>query len=317
MKNKLIKTGKILLTVALFVSAYFILNHALLRKTKYGDWNYLVKVGNFDLIEKNTMDVIVLGSSHAYCSVDNLLLKEEYDIMSYTLATQQQSVKLNYYYFQEMLKTQSPDAVVIELFMVGRVNGYQSDDILHDAIDVLPMSWNKIQLIEDAVPEDKRMEHYFPIIKYHTRWKELTWDDFSFDYKSWIDEERGFVRLQRVYPTELDLSLSMGYEREISSEDLEYLGKIEELAKENNIELIYLYAPYPMDGNGVDYAYTIELYAQKKGITYINGYELLSELNYDGATDFCDEYGHLNENGAQKLTYYLGECLKKSVLSSE
>ena len=53
MKKKLIKTGKILLTAALFVLAYFVLNHALLRKTKYCDWNYLVKVGNFDLIEKN------------------------------------------------------------------------------------------------------------------------------------------------------------------------------------------------------------------------------------------------------------------------
>lgn len=310
MKKKLIKTGKILLTAALFVLAYFVLNHALLRKTKYGDWNYLVKVGNFDLIEKNSMDVIVLGSSHAYCSIDNLLLKEKYGIESYTLATQQQSVKLNYYYFQEMLKTQSPEVVVVELFMVGRVNGYQSDDILHDAIDVLPMSMNKIQMIEDAVPEDKRMEHYFPIIKYHTRWKELTWDDFSFDYKSWVDEERGFVRLKQVYQTELDLSLSLGRVRELTAEELEYLGKIENLAAENNIKLIYLYAPYPMDGNGVDYAYTLEQYAKSKGILYLNGYELLTELNYDGATDFCDEYGHLNESGAIKLTHYLAQFLK-------
>ena len=310
MKKKLIKTGKILLTAALFVLAYFVLNHALLRKTKYGDWNYLVKVGNFDLIEKNSMDVIVLGSSHAYCSIDNLLLKEKYGFESYTLATQQQSVKLNYYYFQEMLKTQSPEVVVVELFMVGRVNGYQSDDILHDAIDVLPMSMNKIQMIEDAVPEDKRMEHYFPIIKYHTRWKELTWDDFSFDYKSWVDEERGFVRLKQVYQTELDLSLSLGRVRELTAEELEYLGKIENLAAENNIKLIYLYAPYPMDGNGVDYAYTLEQYAKSKGILYLNGYELLTELNYDGATDFCDEYGHLNESGAIKLTHYLAQFLK-------
>ena len=317
MKKKLKNAVVILFTVILFVSVFLMLSQILIRKTIYGQWNYLVKVGNFGLYEENSMDVIVLGASHAYCSVDNRLLKEEYNIESYTLATQQQSVKLNYYYFQEMLKTQSPDVVIVELFMVGRVDGYQTDDILHDAIDVLPMSWNKIQMIEDAVPEDKRLEYYFPIIKYHTRWKELKEEDFYDYYKEWKDEERGFVRLPQAYPVELDLSLKPQGIQKISEEDLEYLGKIVELAIENNIELIYLYAPYPMDGNGVDYAYTIELYAQKKGITYINGYELLSELNYDGATDFCDEYGHLNENGAQKLTYYLGECLKKSVLSSE
>ena len=154
------------------------------------------------------------------------------------------------------------------------------------------------------------MEHYFPIIKYHTRWKELTLDDFSFDYKSWTDKERGFVRLKQVYPTELDLSLSLGRVRELTAEELEYLGKIENLAAENNIKLIYLYAPYPMDGNGVDYAYTLEQYAKSKGILYLNGYELLTELNYDGATDFCDEYGHLNESGAIKLTHYLAQFLK-------
>ncbi len=310
MKKRSKTIGIIICTLGLFIGLYSFINHALLRKTKYGDWNYLVKVGNFDLIEENSLDVVVLGSSHAYCSVDNLLLEEEYDIMSYTLATQQQSVKLNYYYFKEMLKTQSPKKVVVELFMIGRVQGYQSDDILHDAIDVLPWSLNKIQMIEDAVPEDKRMEHYFPIIKYHSRWKELTLDDFSYDYKNWVDKERGFVRLKQVYPTELDLTLPFGQEREISEEDLKYLGLIEELAEENGIELIYLYAPYPMDGNGVDYAYTIGLYAEEKGITYINGYELLSELNYDGNTDFCDEYGHLNENGAVKLTHYLSDYLK-------
>ena len=93
MKKKLIKIGMALLTGILFVSTYYVLNHALLRKTKYGNWNYLVKVGNFHLIEENTLDVVVLGSSHAYCSIDNLLLKEEYGIESYTLATQQQSLK--------------------------------------------------------------------------------------------------------------------------------------------------------------------------------------------------------------------------------
>lgn len=310
MKKNIKTIGVFLLSFFLFLGAYSFVNHALLRKTKYGDWNYLVKIGNFDLLEKDSLDVVILGSSHAYCSIDNLLLEQKYDIQAYTLATQQQSVKLNYYYFKEMLKTQSPKKVIVELFMIGRVHGYQSDDILHDAIDVLPWSFNKIQMIEDAVPDDKKMEHYFPIIKYHTRWKELTLDDFSYDYKKWEDKERGFVRLKQVYPTELDLSLPFGSVREISEEDLEYLGKIEKLAEEHNIELIYLYAPYPMDGNAVDYAYTIELYAKEKGITYINGYELLSELKYDGNTDFCDEYGHLNESGAIKLTHYLSDYLK-------
>lgn len=309
MRKKVKQFSMVVLTCLIFIGGFFVMNHALMRKTKYGPWNYLIKIGNFHQVEENSLDVVILGASHAYCSVDNVLLKWWYEIESYTLATQQQSVKLNYYYFKEMLKTQSPKKVVLELFMIGRVDGYQEDDILHDAIDVLPWSMNKIEMIEDAVPEDKRMEYYFPIIKYHSRWKELTLDDFKLDYKKWIDEERGFARLKQVYPTELDLSLTPGSIRQISDEDLEYLGKIEQLAAENNIELIYLYAPYPMDGNGVDYAYTIGKYAQEKGITYLNGYELLSELNYDGATDFCDEYGHLNESGAQKLTHYLAQYL--------
>ncbi len=310
MKRKLIIGIKIIFTVCLFFAGFSYLGHTLMRKAKYGDWNYLIKVGNFDLIEENTMDVLFFGSSHTYCSIDPVLLKEDYGIESYVLATQQQSLILNYHYIIEALKTQSPHTIVVELFMVGRTNGYQNDEILHDAIDVLPLSLNKIEMIQAAVPEEKRMEHYFPIIKYHSRWKELTWDDFKLDYRGWVDENRGYVRLHHVYPTELDTTIPFGRERNLTDQEIEYLAKIEALAQENDIRLIYLYAPYPMDGNGVDYAYTLELYAEEKGVPYINGYELLTELNYDGNTDFCDEFGHLNESGAKKLTEYLVDWIR-------
>lgn len=310
MKTRLKKMLTVLFTIVLFLVSFSYVSHTLLRKTKYGDWNYMIKVGNFDKIEKNTMDVLFFGSSHTYCSIDPVYLKDHHQIESYVLATQQQSFILSYHYMIEALKTQKPHTIVMELFMAGRVQGYQNDEILHDAIDVLPMSLNKIQMIESAVPEELRMEFYFPIIKYHSRWKELTLDDFKLDYFNWVDEDRGYVRLNQVYPTVLDTEIPFGRVRNLSEQDLEYLGKIEALAKEHDIRLIYLYAPYPMDGNGVDYAYTLEKYAAEKEIPYINGYELLSELNYDGDTDFCDEYGHLNESGAHKLTEYLAEIVK-------
>lgn len=296
-----------LVSIFLILGSYITINHALLRKTIYGDWNYLVKIGNYNLYPESSMKVLFFGSSHTYCSMDAKLLKEKYDVDAYVLATQRQSIKLNYYYIIEALKTQNPKTIVVELYMATRAEEYQDNDVLHDALDVLPMSYNKHQMIQNLVPEEDRLEFYFPIIKYHTRWKELSKEDFSYDYKKWIDVDRGYVRLNRVYPVECNLDYQFEEYKELSKQDLEYLEKIENLTKEKGIELIYMIAPYPMKQDDVNLTYTLENYANEKNIEFVNGYELMTELNYDANKDFCDEYGHLNESGAKKLTEYFAE----------
>nr|MBP3598553.1 SGNH/GDSL hydrolase family protein [Eubacterium sp.] len=90
---------------------------------------------------------------------------------------------------------------------------------------------------------------------------------------------------------------------------LEYLDKIRELCAENDIQLILIKAPslapqwYESDNEQV------VAYANKHNLPYINFYELLEETGIDYETDTYDGGLHMNLNGAQKLSEYIGNVL--------
>ncbi len=90
---------------------------------------------------------------------------------------------------------------------------------------------------------------------------------------------------------------------------LTYLDKIRELCAENDIQLILIKAPslapqwYESDNEQV------VAYAKKHNLPYINFYELLEETGIDYETDTYDGGLHMNLNGAQKLSEYIGNVL--------
>ncbi len=90
---------------------------------------------------------------------------------------------------------------------------------------------------------------------------------------------------------------------------LEYLDKIRELCAENDIQLILIKAPslapqwYESDNEQV------VAYAKKHNLPYISFYELLEETGIDYETDTYDGGLHMNLNGAQKLSKYIGNVL--------
>ena len=90
---------------------------------------------------------------------------------------------------------------------------------------------------------------------------------------------------------------------------LQYLDKMRELCKEHGIQLILIKAPslapqwYDSDNEQV------VAYAEKHQLPYINFYELLEETGIDYETDTYDGGLHMNLNGANKLSEYLGKVL--------
>lgn len=90
---------------------------------------------------------------------------------------------------------------------------------------------------------------------------------------------------------------------------LEYLDRIRTLCAEHGIQLILIKAPslapqwYSSDNEQVT------AYAETHGLPYINFYELLDETGIDYETDTYDGGLHMNLNGADKLSAYLGKVL--------
>ena len=279
------------------------------RKTITGVWNYTAKVNGYFNAQPDTIDVVCFGSSHMYCSINPIVLEKKYGISEYVLATQQQPVKASYYYMLQALKNQSPKVFIFETFMVNWDKKNLTDAIIADATEPLPMSLNKLQMIADLTEgREPKIPYFLTLFKYHDRWKELQRQDFTFERKEMSDATKGYVYLEDATPVTKNLFDQPPVINDICSEDLEYLEKMVALCRENNIQLILLYAPFSMDESNYNTCYTVEHFADEHELDFINGYELITTIDFDFDKDFYD-VGHMNCNGSSKLTEYVGNYL--------
>ena len=289
---------RVLCLTLIFVILFCALTSVFERKTLVGAWNYTAKVnGYFNSNEK--IDVVGFGSSHMYCSLNPLVL-EKYNISSYVLATQQQPVKASYYYMLESLKTQKPKIFIFETFMVNNSGEDIQNAVIYDAIDPLPFSMNKLRMVYDLTKnKENKLPFFLTLLNYKERWKSLEKSDFYFDRKTLSDVNKGYVSLDKVTPTEkrkFDFAPEI---QEINYEDLKYLNKMISLCAQNDIKLILMYAPFSMDENGYSMCYTMDDFACRNNLDFINGYELLDMFDFHA--DFYDN-GHLNASGSKNFT---------------
>lgn len=98
--------------------------------------------------------------------------------------------------------------------------------------------------------------------------------------------------------------------KEIPSNSLIYMKKIQKLCRKNGAKLLLYSAPSP-----VNYSYakhnSIQKYAKEHSVEYLDMNLELDKIGIDWKTDSLDNGDHLNLKGAQKTTAYLGQYLCK------
>ena len=92
----------------------------------------------------------------------------------------------------------------------------------------------------------------------------------------------------------------------------EYLDKITELCKKNNIELILTKAPSIYPYWYEEYDKQLQEYAEKNNVEYINLLNYVEEIGIDYTQDTYDSGMHLNLYGAKKLSAFFAEFLKNN-----
>ena len=123
--------------------------------------------------EENRMDVLFVGSSHAYCSVAPAVIWNEAGIASFNMTTSGQDKNSSVHYLIEALKTQSPEVVFVELWGLT-FNEHAIEGNVHRNMMGMPLSENSIALIDDYVKDETMNSAYklrWPVV--HTRYKEL------------------------------------------------------------------------------------------------------------------------------------------------
>jgi hypothetical protein len=260
--------------------------------------------------EKEDHDVVFIGDCEVYENFSPITLWEEYGITSFIRGSAQQLIWQSYYLLEETLKYEKPKVIVFNVLSM-KYDTPQKETYNRMTLDGMKLSLEKIKSIKASMLEDENMLSYLaPFLRFHSRWDELTKDDFTYllDKKNIFHSGyymRADVKPVGTIPTGKPLP-----DYTFGENSYKYLDMMVELCKDNGIELILIKAPtiYPVWYDQWDEQ--MVQYAQENGLKYYNLLELSSEAGIDFQTDTYDAGLHLNVYGAEKLSSYFGNILK-------
>ncbi|WP_405357888.1 hypothetical protein [Ruminococcus sp.] len=321
MKKKLYITRSLKLIsfgLAVVLSTFFLQSFLLKRID-----NNTMRMEAFYLEEKNTVDAVLIGASDVYAGYAAPYAYEKYGYTSYPYATQASPSNIVLPQIKEVLKYQNPKMVIVEInaFL------YKDNELPNEAsarmfADNVPRDDIWRDYLKDAIPEDKQLEYYLPIIKYHSSWNEYPWklkyltaeiglkkNGYSLfrGYKTVANE---FHPDSKVYNDQLKdndktLPLAVNGER--------YLRQTLEYLKENNITNV-MFMRFPHIVN--DAAYSRFKRCNEAGkIIESYGYDFVNLERYGDAANIDvnkDYYNwdHLNVYGSEKVTDYIANMLQ-------
>ncbi len=287
------------------------LNLIFIRKANVKPMDMMNKiVGYFN--EKEKHDVLFFGTSQAYTSFDTEFLAEK-GLSSYVLATQQQPIEASYYYIREAIKRSSPKLIYIDVLDVLTFN--QVDEgISHSYTDYFPMSVNKLLMIKQTLPKDQWAEHLMPLIKYHSRWKELDRTDIFAKWKDYHDDLNGFVKLTNDKNGVKDdpelneilaTAVSKAGDNNFRQEKYEVLKKIYDYGNKKGVKVVFLKTPVYLEDLYDKNIGPLDDYLQSIGSKLLDLTKVSKEIDFEGK-DYFDVL-HLSGSGARKFTEYFYE----------
>ncbi len=277
-------------------------------KFKYGDGIYGIQ--KFYEQKEDTVDTLILGSSHAFEDINTGVFWEKYGIASYILAGSFQPMWNTYYYLKEALKTQEPELIVLEAYTTIIDSDYMDDSRIIKNTYGMKWSKDRIDAVKISAPQKRWMEFLLPYMQYHTRYAELSREDFlknkgNIQYESW----KGFGCNMAVtaFPTP-DISKVTKREK-MSNKTETYYRKIIELALQSKIPILVVLSPYAgiTEEEQAVFLSAGDI-AKEYGVDFINYNLLYKESDIDFSKDAADP-GHLNYRGNQKFSSVLGQYI--------
>ena len=264
--------------------------------------------------EEMDHDVLFIGDCEVYENFTPQLLWEEYGINSYIRGSAQQLIWQSYYLLEDSLRYEKPEVVVFNVLSM-KYNEPQNEAYNRMSIDGMKWSMSKMNNIRASMcPEESFAEYVFPLLRYHSRWNDLTVDDFKYAFKA--PEENaaysGYYMRVDVKPAENVPEGSPLANYQFGENSYYYLEKMTRLCKENDIQLILIKAPslYPYWYDQWDEQ--METFAKENELVYINFLDYTEEIGLDYSRDTYDAGLHLNLSGAEKLTRYFGNYLAQN-----
>lgn len=264
--------------------------------------------------EEDSVEVLCLGASTAWCTVDPLVLYEEYGIAAYDFGSSAQPFELTATFLEEAFRTQHPKVVCLEMLSLCKSIDEGDTDNLNYGLTDLRFSTIKARRVLEMFPQDKgkALSYLIPIVQYKDRWQELEKNDFIGEYESYANYAKGAYTQDKIADAPLDFTYYFentdAEAAQIPERNREVFDRMVKLCRENGAKLLLFKAPN--GGWTMEETKAVEGLAAEYGLPFVNFFDLLDVLRIDLQQDFRDN-SHFNRYGSAKASAYFGQYLKE------
>ncbi len=275
--------------------------------------------------ERNTIDMVYLGTSASNRYFINPMAYNDEGISSFTMATMGMPMFFIPNLIEEIEKTQDPKLYVIELRWAIKERDQITDAHIRRVTDNMKLSQNKKNAVDKAFEYmdgskgglndigKNGIEYYIPVIKYHGKLTQKTMVPGDFSLIAAKNETKGFVispsTVKQV--NQFESRLTEGYEPlseivdDALNEVLDYCDTIDK-------DILFVLAPYSVKKSHMPVYNTAMKMVTERGYNVINfnTSEMYGELGIDWDKDFYNSK-HVNYLGAEKYTSWLTKHIKE------
>ena len=282
---------------------------------------------------KNTVQIVVFGPSTAHAGISSMDLYEDHGFSTYNCATSLQSFEMTYWLMEEMVRLHGNElklALIDPSIVILGASKAKRQGQSERALISMAYSPVRIQASIDMWKLYKNagfVESLIPVVRYHSRWDELTEADFAlpgvgersnFTHGQFIrylsnSEHGGKAPSSKANATITEEIESSEDELKANwnENDIRYLEKFKALCDERGIDIVFFQTPRIDWGD--EQHDGIQLLADTYDIPFLDlsTEQVMDELGISYETDYVDKK-HPNLHGARKITKYIGEFLAQN-----
>ncbi len=272
----------------------------------------------FRAFPQNTIDVIALGSSHMQYAFNPGYFYAETGYYSYVFGSVCQPFSESFYLLEEVLKTQHPETVVIDVFtLLPQSQVCYAEGTYYIAMDMMSGKTriDAAEGIPDDVDPETKLGYTYDLYMNHSNWKTMDFSDPK-KIRAAASEEQGIawgLGYVDQDPEVLQFTPLEVFEpqKEVTLPEREtiWIDKLIGLCEEQNIHLIFVKTPYQEDQADADKLAAIWKYLDSKGCEYIDFLAEAEELGW--FLDMDGDTWHNNTWGAEIVTRHLANVIQE------
>lgn len=259
--------------------------------------------------ESGGHDVVFIGDCEVYANFTPMEMYRSRGITAYVRGSSQQLLWQSYYVLKETFDYETPKIVVFNVNAM-RYSEPVSEAFNRLTIDKMRWSAEKVGIIRASMMEEENFLSYvFPILRYHSRFDELTGEDLTYLLSRKDTTWNGHLINREVKPVGSLPAKRVLADYAFGEICWNYLDQMRQLCEDNGAELILIKAPSVYPYWYEEYDEQIQAYADTHGLSFYNFLDHVDEIGIDYSTDTYDGGLHMNLSGATKLSRFFADIL--------